>query len=819
MGTIHNNAVRATQTAKASLDRDLGALTPANQKLLTLTRRKAQLELLVVDLKGKAAKDPKKYGAALKEAAKKRDAVTKDFDAQIATVKNLSGAVQTDAAALKKAKDDALAAGKQDRVPDARWVDSIDDAGSLSPARQRALLGAETGVSTATARARDVKVVQDAVRTLPPAQALKVLDRTLMGTDEPQQAALLASLAPQLTQLAGEVVKPFEPAGSGAAADAYLEALRVASPEARKVMVDALAAAVPSGRDWKVGLSHIGKTGLGSALTASLEAGSAHVGTAGEVTAALMKAGKTDQAAGVRFVVAERARALRHTFEAKEKTAQKVRGELALLNQGVGALMDEPQRMRAIGAFKAEHQKELDAFDKAAGDYGAMLEAFEADTGPIQDGRFAYADNLTFSAEMEALRKHLPSITTSPEGEKVLIAGLAEQAKGAGPGWLRQLADTTKTTRSLATGTANVIAMGIAQLGAKGSLRSKFEIANVLQNNAKLLGIEAKSIDKLAEAFSNIDASPESTARLEEAFEGIKGGTQFGHSDLAKHSLKLIGIGLSAYGLAKGVEGWNEADALARVKTVVSAASLGVDGTKYALELLGKEGVAKKLSRFGGGGVAVVTGFLDGLSAYDQFKEGNLGAGVGTSLSAAGSLLMGAASISESIPGGQLIGAGLAVAGLVTNLIVGSREKGKQERASEKDARTYLVGGGVDPAVATPLSNVRQTDHRNAGVPIRQIAERLGMTGDALFKKLQKLPPAKVDQFVKRMLDLELEADGTVKPGPLAQRANEVDSARVTSELYFIGKSDALHTRESFPRSLHTATEWTRQFLRENGAQ
>jgi hypothetical protein len=339
----------------------------------------------------------------------------------------------------------------------------------------------------------------------------------------------------------------------------------------------------------------------------------------------------------------------------------------------------------------------------------------------------------------------------------------------------------------------------------------------VLQSNAKLLGIEQKAIDKITAAFTDLDGSQASVDKVKKAFTEIEGGGQFGQSEIAKHSLKIIGLGLSAYGFANGLKGWSDADAKAKIRTVVDAANLGVDGSKYALELLGKEGVAKTLSRFGSGGLAVVGGILDGITAYDSFKEGNIGAGVGSSLSAAGGLLMGAASISEAIPGGQLIGAGLALAGLVTNLVVGSREKAKQERASEKDAMAYLVGGGVDPAVAKPLSNVREADHRNAGVPMRQVAEKLGMNPNELFKKIQSLPPAKVDAFVKTMLNLELGDDGRAKTGPLRPEPDLYDSPVVRNDMYFIGTSDTLHTRRQLPRSVATAAEWTRQFLSENG--
>lgn len=814
MGTIHNNAVGRAKAAQAKVETDATAYSAASAKLTTLSGRKSKLDVTVAELEKNAAKNPKKYGAALKAAKAKQAEVGKAFDAAAKDLKAAAAALGADSKELQSAKEAALEAAKQEKVPAAYWLDSADDAGSLSSAKQKQILGVDSGVSPAKALARDVKTVQDAVKSLPPAEALKVLDKTLMGTDPTRQKQLLESLKPELARLAAASVKSNRDAGAVETAGNYLEAMRTIAPDAREVMVGALASAVPSGKDWKSGISHMGQTALGEALSKTLKR---NFETAGVLTTALMKSGKLEQASGVRFLVAEQARALRGTFEAKEKTVQKLRGELALLNQGVGSLMDEGQRLKAISAFKAEHKDEFEAFDKAAGEYAEVLKALTNDTGPMQDGRFAYNDNKAFEKEMELAKKHLPSINSTPEGEKVILTALEEQAKGLGPKWLQEVADVTKNTKAVADGTANVIAMGIAQLGARGSLTKKFEVYNLLDANKHLLGIDKAAVDKLSDAFSSIDGSEVSNQKVKKAFDELGSGGAYGKSPVTHNALKLIGIGLSAYGLARGLKDWKQGDALTKVKTIVDGANLGVEGSRYALELFGKKGVADTLGRFGGGGLGVISGVLDGYSAYQQFKEGNIGAGVGTSMSAAGSLLMGAATLSESIPGGQLIGAGLALAGLVTNLVVGSREKGKQERASEKDALAYLLGGGVDAAVAKPLSNVREDDHRNAGIPIRQIAERLGMKGDELFQKLQKLPPAKVDEFVKRMLMLELNDDGTVRTGR-ARGVEEIDSPVVKEEHTFsTATSDNLITIKYGPRTLGTATEWAKAWLAQNG--
>lgn len=178
---------------------------------------------------------------------------------------------------------------------------------------------------------------------------------------------------------------------------------------------------------------------------------------------------------------------------------------------------------------------------------------------------------------------------------------------------------------------------------------------------------------------------------------------------------------------------------------------------------------------------------------------------------------MGAAAISGSIPGGQLVGATLAVVGLVANLIVADRAAEKAERAAEKDALAYLKGGGVAEPQAKALANVREKDHRNAGVPIRQIAERLKMDPNQLFERLQKLPPAKLDEVVKRILSSDFKKDGTLVEGPLTGRTGVQDAPVVKTDTTYRMDSDFPSEVHYAPQSLRTLAEWTKNLLAENG--
>ncbi len=822
MSKIHPDAVARTRLAKTRLDTNEQLLEEAGAKLQLMAARLPALAKSVETLELKAAKHPKKFGAALKTARDDYKRAADEVLKQQALVQQLALRHTTDVGELEKAKRAAFDAAKQERVGGAVWTDSMEDAASLSPAKQREIIGVEIGIDAAKAMAADVKSLQDAVRTLPAPEALSLLNQKLQGTDPGHQAALLDQLRPEMKTLAtAAATMSVMSRTANEAGEKYLEAMHGISPEARKSMVSTFADAYGKTVDWREGVNTFGHTGLGAALRSSLGGGAKHFSTASELSAALLAANKPEAASGVRATVADRASELRSTFEKKEKVVLRLRGELALLNQGVGGLMTDAQRAKAIDAFKAQHAKEFGAFDKAAADYSEVLDAMRGPTAsPDDGGRTTYQNNKQYDAEMAALVKHLPSIQSTPEGEKQILKALSEQATGVGPAWLGELSKLVGTTKGLTEGTANVIAMGIAQLAARGSLATQHGVTQLLEKNAGVLGISSKSLGALDEAFSALDGTPESVANVQKALKEVEGGS-FGSKGV-NTGLRLIGLAVAAHGLANARAQWSDAELSAKMKTVVDGLTFGAEGAKLALDLLGRESASKTLSRYAGG-LAVAGGILDGIASIKEFRDGNIGAGIANGLTSAGGLLMGAAAISGSFPGGQLAGAALAVAGLVANVIVGRRELAKAERAAEKDAFEYLKGGGVAEPQAKVLSNLRQSDHRNAGVPIAQVAEALKMNPNQLFERLQKLPPETLREYVYVMLSLEHTSNGKAVEGPLPDKHDgtdvRFDAPYVKTEQFFDGSvaDDDLHSHEWAPRSISTASEWTKTVLAQNG--
>lgn len=814
MTTIHQAAVARTQTAVTALDAASIKHAEASVKLNNLHGRQQKVAALVQKLEVSAKGDPKKYGTALADAKSKLTKLGRDISAQGEVMKGAGKALAASRAEVDTAATQALAIAKKEKMPAAVWVDSLEDAASLPVEKQKQVLGAAAYISKEQALATDVKTVKQALKTMNPDEALKVLDRTLMGTAPQEQAKLLAALKPELEFLARAANEPITYSSHGeASGKAYVEAMRMASPAAQKLMAKALAATFPDGDKWRPGLEHGWKTGAGKALGESMKSGQ-NFGVAGEVVTALTAAGKLDQAGTMRGVIADTITELRTDFEKQSKGVAGLRGELALLNQGVGSLMTTEQRNKAIEGFKAKHAEEFGAFDSAASKLTGAFEAFPLAKDPLSPdvGRWAWQDGKNLQAELGKVQKLMGSIQSTPAGEKAILDALRAQEKGVAPAWLDSVLETAKTSKDLTEGTAKVIATGIAQLGMMGTVTSKQSLVSLLQKNAGLLGIDAEKARALGDAFTSQNAD-----RITAAFKDIDGGG-FASSKKGQAALKVVGLGFAAYGVAKGIKGWDDAGALDRFKTVVAGAQLGVEGATLALEVLGRKTALQSLSKLSGG-LNVVGGMLDVFGGIKGIADGSVGEGVADLMSGAGGVLMGLASVSSSVPGGQVLGAALAVGGLVTKLIVGSRAKAKAERNSEADARAYLEAAGVDPKLAGPLGNVREDDHRNAGVPISQLAERLGMKPEALFLKLQKLPADKLDEFVKRMLSLELDDSGRAVEGPVNRPGNRVDSVKVETKYLPMASKDAIEVPrlEYGPRSMSTATEWAKDFLAKNG--
>lgn len=820
MTTVHKTAVARTKGAISAFDAAMKSFTEANTKLSNLHLRKQKVVGTVAKLEQQAKADPKKYGTALKDMKAKLAGIDEAIGKQTAVVKEKGAALKASRGEVDAAEADALKAAKAEKVKGAVWVDSVEDAASLPEDVQKAVLGGVAYVSRDQALAADVKSVQDATRSLPPHEAIKVLDKKLQGTAPKDQMRLLHAVRNEVEFLAREAngMDVTHNPRADAAGKAYVEMMRVLDPGARAMLAKTAAETFPSGKDWKTGLAHAHQSGLGKALFESMKNG-ANFDSVTAVVNALVKEGKTDQAGTMRGVMGEAIRELRTDFESKAKVVQQLRGELALLNQGVGSLMTPDQRKDAIAAFKKQHAAEFDAFDSAAKKLTGAFEAFPLaqDKASVDASRWAWNDTKLLTSELSAVQKQMEDIKSSPAGEQMILDALKKQAEGVGPAWLGALVENGKNSKDLAEGTAKFIATGIAQLGMMGKLDQK-GLVNALTANASILGIEADAAKGLAVTFAKVQSGALPPDAMKEAFSKIDGGS-FGESKLAKTSLKVIGLGFSMYGVAKGIKDWNDASTLDQFKTVVAGANLGVEGASMAMKALGRESAVGALAKLGGG-VAVVGGVLDVFGGIKGIANGDVGNGAADLMSGAGGVLMGLAATSSSIPGGQLIGAGLAVAGLVTKLIVGSRAVTKAERAAESDARAYLQGAGINPELAKPLGNVRRADHRNAGIPIGQVAERLGMKPEELFLKLQKLPAAKLDEFVKRMLTLELNDKGRAVEGPVQPSPSEgVDEAVVRTEQFFSSNvnSDTLHEIKYGPRSLSTAVPWAKDFLSKNG--
>ncbi len=808
-------ATRATQTVAAASAAEVkkleGALADSTLKVATLQKAVADVSAEVVELKKDAQVNPRKYGPALKEMEKKLAGLQKDLDAAYATHKTVAGALMgartrlgaTAQAALDQAKTaNAIAVSGFERAPfaDARHVDTVLDAASLPEAKQRELLGAPSGYTFKEALDYDVSKVKAAMKASDTA-AVAALEKAIDGTAPENRARLLVALKHEIRHLAGAAMK------DPAVAKGYLGVLDSLEGKERTAVLGELSQ-VLKGDVWR--------TELGRALAPELREGR-HLGDAAELVKQLEAAGKKEESGTLRGLIAEQIRPLRKDFEAKSKRAEELKRELALLDSGFGAMMDPAQRKAAVDAFRAQHKAEFEALEASAAklaDATKLLGGLSVDPSKGALDNYSYNGNRAFNDEAKALLKILPKLEKTAAGGKAVADALEAQKKGE-PSWIDGAATLAKDSKELTENLAKTVASGIGTMALAGDVTTKDGFVRLLDRNAGLLGIDRSKIDTLKDAFIDATGSVESTEKLKQAFKDIDGGA-FGQSDLAKNSLKVIGLGLSMYGVGKGVADWNDASNLQRFKTVVEAAKLPVEGASMALEMMGRKAAVESLGKLAGG-LNVVTGVLDVFSGIDGLREGKLGEGAADLMTGAGGVLMGLASVSSSVPGGQLIGATLAVAGFVTKLVVSNRKAAAAEEASEKDARIYLEAGGVPKPLAKALGNVRRSDHGNAGLAIIGIAPKLNMTKEQLFAKLQQLPPAQLDRFVKMALDIEQRSDGTLQDKSLGFQSGKfrMDAPEI-KEVVWETKGGAPSIKY-YPQSLETAALWTKKLFEANG--
>lgn len=345
----------------------------------------------------------------------------------------------------------------------------------------------------------------------------------------------------------------------------------------------------------------------------------------------------------------------------------------------------------------------------------------------------------------------LPTLQNTDVGGEAILKAMESRAP-----WLTSALDYSKTSKDLGEGMAKVVASSIALKALGGGAVQKDIAIEALGRLEHVLG--AKGLDQVQKAFADLDGTPEAMKRAEAAFRNIDAG-EFGASAVQKNTFKVLGLALSIPGVAQGVGAWDNASSLARVKTLMDSAKLSTDAAELLLGSVAKKSVLEGLSKVGTA-ASIVGGVIEGIQGgVTAFSDGKHLEGAGGMMSGAGGVMMGLAQLGMRVPGGQLIGAGLAVAGLITKRIAGNSAAREAEEAKEADAKAYLKGAGIEEPMATALSNIRRKDGINVGDVILQLAPEFKMEPKALLNYLLAHPD-KLKGFVDKAFDLHAGADG-----------------------------------------------------------
>lgn len=738
------STLQSARSAQAQAGQSSKGLEQAQAELVAaqaaLTQMRTQLDGWAAELKtpGLSPEKSTKLRGQLFEGLKQLNGLKANVDGAAAKVgtarEQLYGA---EAKALAAAKE-ANAAATDILAPlpflEAQYVDSLEDAGSLSRAKQRALLGADAPIDARTAALIDGNKLSLAAQA---GNGPEMLARVLEGTDPAQQAAFLKANA--------AVVKSIFQRGGETEADARMLLRAVdaaATPEAKAVLVERLAAAQGKGHD---GLAYGLKRALGSGLgtQTSFE-------TMGALRTALKQAGKAGAADAVAHITAAKVGELRKDFESKFKESERLKGELAKLNGGFQPLLSEDAQKAANAAFLKKHAATFEATNKAATALGQALPALEA-LGETDKPTYGLNGDGALKAEALKVLPVLDRLKDVDGGGAAILKGMETQAD-----WFRAALAHGGSVKDAGETMAKVIASSVVLKALKGGAVDKALAVQSLSRLKNVLGIDG--VDALRDAFVHLDGSPKSMEKAKEAFKKIDAGG-FGASAVQKSTFQLIGLAFSIQSVASGAQGWAGATPLEKVKTVTDAARLSTDAAQLLLKNVAKESVLDGLSK-AGTAAGIVGGVLDGLKGAVAISNGKIGEGAADLMSGTGGVLLGLAQIGVRIPGGQLAGAVLAAAGIATKLITGNLAAREAEAAKEADAKDYLIAADVPAKTAAALSDIRRRDNVNIGDVVQQLAPEFKMEPKALFAFLLKHPEV-LEGFVDRAFDLATSADGT----------------------------------------------------------
>jgi hypothetical protein len=550
-----------------------------------------------------------------------------------------------------------------------------------------------------------------------------------------------AAVASLLSAAAGALATaPFNEAN----VKALLAVGNLATPAAAASLAKTLAAHVKTGTqaqqlgDW---VKQAVTSGSGSAVGAAL-------------VGALQSAGKTEAASKVATGLTAGLSAVRAEFEKAQARVDALNEELGNLVSRAQGLLTPDQLQVAMEDFRKRNAGAYEALETAGARYAAAMGG--AVTAAGQDGTGALA-NLRAEAQ-KFIGGNLEALGQTVAGAELLGAELELLGKGSDNlfsriqklngdvGVVKNLAETAfEAAATLAAADPKRLGGFLDGLrGLEGPLGLKPGLLEPLLDDVARLqtatGAELKAVTGRIEATMSDLGIASSTSRLGRALGGLS-------------------VVAGTIGIVDGVRNFGEAGLAERAKVVADGLSTGVD----ALQVFGK---AARFTKFAGPLAGAVSSVLEGLSAVQAFRDGDMVLGFSHTASALGGGLLAVAAVSSAIPGGAVVGGVLLAVGAGLGQYAKVRESNKYEGPLED----FLRAGGMSQKLAEELSN-HGGDGFPAGPALNALASHLDMDMTAFMAFLETKSESELQRFIERAVHaLEPNAEGEfVSTGPDAE--------------------------------------------------
>ena len=417
------------------------------------------------------------------------------------------------------------------------------------------------------------------------------------------------------------------------------------------------------------------------------------------------------------------------TFKKASDKVDQLNAELNALVQGFGP-GDEAKLQAAVAAFKHRHEKDYAAFEAT----GAALTNVLTAAGPLlQSGKgLSFGLSLALGGSLELAPKAL----STQAGQAALTQALEAQAAGQSSPLLDTLTraaqgkDGQKLRDQLAPVLTQALGTAIAQLKSEGRNDEAHALIDSLSKNADLYGVDPSKLGAFQTALHHaLDNKPDAVAEVNLALTGL--GPFIPKEGATANAFGALGFVVGVAGLGDTFAGFSDKQVQDQVGAIASTLGLGAGGAGIAVKVFGNPETQEALGALFGKASAT-TGIIGAVVGVIDFAQtlstGSIGDVAVSGLNAASGILL-------LIPGGQIAGVGLAIASFALNEILGQRRQQEAEHASEKDAKAFLIAAGLDEAFASVFANL-DNEKKNIGAFVEQVAQKLGLTRDELFAKL-----------------------------------------------------------------------------------